>query len=84
MNLIDIIALSGPFIGVEVGINVREYDDTKKWLLTHNINRNFYEEKINNFKKISVRGKICYYLGAPGRLLAYRKYTDFTHKNPSL
>ena len=81
MNLPEIIASSSIFLGIgfTIGINHREYKDAKKWLLTHGINRNFYEKKVNNFKERSFRGKIYYFLGFPGRSLAYNKYTSLHH-----
>ena len=58
------------------GINLRTYNETRRWLSTHKISTDWNEAFYRKFKEESQRGAIIYYVGYPGRLAAYCLHSE--------
>jgi len=56
MELSDIIALTMLPVGFSIGLNLRTYKDTKKWLKMHRIDNFWNENSYKELGKESFRG----------------------------
>ena len=72
-SLIETLSLVS--FGFAVGVNIRQYTEAKKWLISHRVDCSFYEDKIKGLKKSSALNSMRYYLGYPGRVIAYKKHS---------
>ena len=52
-------------------LNIRTYKDTREWLNTHKIDSLWNEQSYERFRNMSLKGYLVYYLGIPGRRIAY-------------
>mgnify|MGYP001558247694 CR=1 FL=1 len=83
MNLDNLFILTGPAsftIGYIIGVNIEEYRDTKEWLLTHNIDRIYYFDKLKRDISDNRINKSAFYLGIIGRKVVYRKYNLYKNQ----
>lgn len=75
MELSDILYWSSIPASFVVGLNIRTFKDSKEWLDSHRIGPSWNERSYEKFKEHSHRGPIVYYLGFPGRIVAYKLYS---------
>ena len=69
MGLDEVIELSLVIFLVEV--NVRSYQNTKRWLDAHRIDPSLNEAVYERYRNRSLRESLIRYLNAPGREIAY-------------
>jgi hypothetical protein len=58
-----------------LGVNERTFKETKEWLNTHNIDLSWNRKQWEDSKSSSKRALIDYYIGYPGRFIAYKLYS---------
>lgn len=75
MELSDIITVVSMPVGFLTGLNMKAYEDTKNELATHKIDSSWNEQFYKRFRDRSLRGYLSYYLGIPGRQIAYRSHS---------
>ena len=77
MSSLDIIVYSAIILPIffVLGNNLAHFNDTKKWLDSHGIDNSFYENREKKRKNDSLRSFVNYYLGWPGRHIAYKLHS---------
>lgn len=75
LEVIIYFAITFPLFFV-LGNNLAHYDKAKEWLDSHGIDYSYYEDREKERKNKSIRNFINYYLGWPGRHVAYKLHSN--------